>query len=135
MKRKFFPLYYKGVKQEFAKAIVVGNLVFLSGFSGRAIETGQVTSEDVLEQIEVALAKVNSALQDLGLSLANMVKHTIYVKEGEDTAAVLRKFKDVCYRYAPSLKEEPDAGTLVVVSGLYQEDMKVEIDVIAAYTD
>lgn len=135
MERKFYPLYMGGLKREFAKVVVVGNLVFLSGIGGKAIETGAVTSDDVLEQTEVAVMRINSVLQELGLCLANMVKHTIYVKNGENPVAVARKFHDVCYSYAPSLREVPDAATLVIVSGFYDDDMKVEIDVIAAYMD
>ena len=146
MERKFYPLYHRmdaiestsgekwprGEMHEFAKAIVVGNLAFLSGV---AVESGEVTSGDVLEQTEVVVAKINSTLQDIGLSLANLVKHTIYVKQGEDGHAVSNKFHDECYRYAPSLKDEPDAGTLIYVPALALDEMKVEIDVIAAYTD
>lgn len=146
MKRKFYPQYRIGSmtksasgeqwprwdKHEFAKAIVVGNLAFLSGV---AVEKGEVPSGDVLEQTGVVVAKINSALKDIGLSLENLVKHTIYVKHGEDALAVANKFHDECYRYAPRLREEPDAGTLIYVPALSLDEMKVEIDVIAAYTD
>ena len=40
MERKFYPLYYAGKKQRFARSVVVGDIVFLSGSSGRTMETG-----------------------------------------------------------------------------------------------
>lgn len=129
--KTFYPLYYAGVKQEFAKAIVVGNLAFLSGMSGRTTESGQVSSGDVSEQLEVAMRKIKNSLEDIGLNIGNIVKYTTYLKEGEDSQKVLRQTKDLLYKYAPILKEEPPAATLVVVSGLYYEDMKIELDVIA----
>jgi len=146
MKRKFYPLYRKmdpveskkgavwprREMHEFAKAIVVGDLAFLSGVS---VEPGEAPSGEALEQIEVIVKKLNSALQDIGLSLGKLVKHTIYVKQGEDGHAISNKFHDVCYKYAPILRDEPDAGTMVYVSGLGLDGMKVEVDVIAAYTD
>lgn len=132
--KKFYPLYYKGVKQEFAKAIVVGNLAFLSGMSGRTTETGEVSSGDVSEQLQVAMRKIKHSLEDMGLTIGNIVKYTTYLKQGEDTQKVLRETKDLLYNYAPILREEPPAATLVVVSGLYYEDMKIELDVIACIT-
>ncbi len=146
MKRQFYPLYRrmnpvespKGAAwprremHEFAKAIVVGNLAFLSGVS---VEPGEAPSGDALEQVEVIVKKLNSTLQDIGLSLGNLVKHTIYVKQGEDGHAISNKFHDECYRYAPILRDEPDAGTLVYVYGLGLEGMKVEVDAMAAYTE
>jgi len=42
-KRKVYPLYYAGKKQRFARSVVVGGFVFLSGSSGRTIETGEVS--------------------------------------------------------------------------------------------
>jgi len=117
---------------EFAKAIVVGDFAFLSGVS---VEPGEAPSGDALEQTEVIVKKLNAALQDIGLTLGNLVKHTIYVKQGEDGHAISNKFHDESYRYAPILREKPDAGTMVYVCRLGLEEMKVEIDVIAAYTD
>ena len=146
MKRKFYPLYSKmsPVKSgkgetwprremhEFAKAIVVGNLAF---FSGVSVEPGEAPSGDTLEQVEVIVKKLDSALHDIGLSLGNIVKHTTYVKQREDGHAISNKFHDECYKYAPILKDEPDAGTMVYVARLGLDEMKVEIDIIAAYTD
>ena len=146
MKRISYPLYSRmnpvksetgetwprGEMHEFAKAVVVGNLAFLSGVS---VEPGEAPSGNAMEQVEVIVSKLNSALQDIGLSLGNMVKHTTYVKLGEDGHAISNKFHDECYKYAPILRKEPDAGTMVYVARLGLDEMKVEIDVIAAYTD
>ena len=41
---------------------MVGDLVFVSGSSGRTIETGEVSSNNIREQIIVALDKVRGAL-------------------------------------------------------------------------
>ena len=35
MKKITYPLIYAGKKQQFARSVVVGNLVFVSGSSGR----------------------------------------------------------------------------------------------------
>ena len=54
MKKKAYPLYYAGKKQGFSRSVVSGGFIFLSGSSGRTIETGEVSSNDVAEQTRVA---------------------------------------------------------------------------------
>ena len=63
MKKKTYPLIYAGKKQQFARSVVVGDLVFLSGSSGRTMETGEVSSDNVREQMLVALDKIRGALE------------------------------------------------------------------------
>jgi len=67
--KKTYPLYYGGVKQRFARSVVVGHLIFLSGSSGRTLETGEVSSLDVREQTWVALEKIRLALEEAGSSM------------------------------------------------------------------
>jgi len=62
MKRKTYPLMYAGKKQPFARSVVVGDLVFLSGMSGRTVETGELSSENLADQMKVALDKIRAAL-------------------------------------------------------------------------
>ncbi len=138
MAKKFFPLYYGGKKMEMAKGIRVGNLVFLSGMNGWSPESGNVydktipiATTDALEQTEIMMNKVKQSLEEMGSSMANIIKHTVYIKQGEDTTKILRAVKDFYYKYAPILREQPPAGTCIVVNGLYREDEKVEIDITA----
>ena len=84
MEKKTHPLVYAGVKQRFVRSVVVGDLVFLSGSSGRTMETGDVSSDNVREQMIVALDKIKGALEEVGSSLENIVKTVIYLKHVED---------------------------------------------------
>ncbi len=61
MKKKTYPLIYAGKKQQFARSVAVGDLVFLSGSSGRTMETGEVSSDNVADQMKVALDKIRAA--------------------------------------------------------------------------
>ena len=73
---KKWPMYYGGVKQVypnikpgvgfFSKAVTVGSLIFLAGFAGRTLETGDVPSDDFKEQMLVCLDKVKGALREVG---------------------------------------------------------------------
>ena len=81
IRKKTYPLIYKGEKQRFARSVVAGDLVFLSGSSGRTMETGEVSSDDAREQTRVALDKVRLALEEAGTSMDNIVKVLIYFKD------------------------------------------------------
>jgi len=135
MKKKTYPLYYEGKKQKFARSVVSGGFVFLSGSSGRTIETGDVSSSDVTEQTNVALDKIKLALAEAGSSLEHIVKMTIYLRNMSDYQAM----KDAEFKYyqkhAPSLAEDPPASTVVQVVSLSKPSMLVEFDAIAILPD
>jgi 2-iminobutanoate/2-iminopropanoate deaminase len=88
MKKKVYPLFYGGKKQKFARSVVSGGFIFLSGSSGRTIETGEVSSNDVAGQTRVALDKIRLALQEAGSTLDHIVKMTIYLREMSDYQAM-----------------------------------------------
>ena len=130
-KKKTYPLYYAGQKQKFARSVVVGDLIFLSGSSGRTMETGEVSSDDVKEQMIVALDKIRGALEEAGSSMNNIVKTVIYLKHLEDYLIMRQTEREYWQKYAPRLLEEPPASTFMQPASLGRPDMLVEIDVVA----
>jgi len=136
MKKKVYPLYYGGKKQQFARSVVVGDgLVFLSGSSGRTMETGDVSSDDVKEQMIVALDKIKAALEEVGSSLENMVKTVIYLRNVEDYNVMRQTEREYWEKHAPALIDEPPASTFMQPVSLSRPNMLVEIDVIAVVPD
>ncbi len=129
--KKTFILEYAGQKQRFARAVSAGDFVFLSGCSGRTLETGEVSSDDVKEQVMVALDKVRQALEEAGSSMENIVKVVIYFKDIKDYEIVKRTEFEYYREYAPSLVEEPPASTVCQVVSLSKPNMLVEFDVVA----
>jgi 2-iminobutanoate/2-iminopropanoate deaminase len=131
LQKKTFPLSYAGKKQRFARSVAVGNLLFLSGSSGRTMETGEVSSNKVEDQTRVALDKVKSALEEAGSRLDQIVKITIYLRNMSDYQAMrdaeFQYYQDHC----PALAEEPPASTVVQVVSLSKPNMLVEFDVVA----
>lgn len=134
VKRITYPAAYK-VKVPFARSVVVGDLVFVSGCSGQTLDTFHVASDDVAEQTEVALDKVRGALEQAGTTMDNIVKTVLYLKNMEDYDGVEERRQDYYRRYAPGLIEEPPADTLIGVKALHEPDMLVEIDVTAVLPD
>ena len=131
MKKKTHPLYYAGKKQRFARSVVSGGFIFLSGSSGRTLETGEVSSSDVAEQTRVALDKIRLALEEAGSGLENIVKMTIYLRNMSDYQAMRDAEFDYYQKYSPFLTEEPPASTVVQVVSLSKPNMLVEFDAIA----
>lgn len=131
MEKKTYPLIYAGKKMRFARSVVVGNLVFLSGSSGRTMETGDVSSDNVEEQMIVALDKIRGALEEAGSSMDNIVKTVIYLKHVEDYQVMRDTELEYYRKYAPHLMEEPPASTFIQPVSLSRPNMLVEIDVIA----
>lgn len=128
--------FYEGMQMDICKTLTVGKLVFLSGTEAMDSDKGGAVPESMSEQIEVVVRKMNAALEEIGLSIGNMIKHTLYMKKGAaDPIEVIQKFHQECYRLAPGLKEKPSTGTLAVVDGLAVDTFKVEVDAIAAYPD
>ena len=100
-------------------------MVFTSGQIGLDPATGELVAGGVKEQAERALANLAAVLEGAGLSLADVVKTTVYLADMAD----FPQMNDVYGRY---LGQKPPARTTVQAAGL-PRGVKVEIDVIAAY--
>jgi len=135
MKKKVNPLYYAGKRQRFARSVEAGGFIFLSGSSGRTIETGEVSSNDVAEQTKVALDKIRLGLEEAGSGLEHIVKMTIYLRNMSDYQAMRDAEFDYYRNHAPSLAEDPPASTVVQVVSLSKPNMLVEFDAIAIVPD
>ncbi len=131
MKRIVYPLIYAGKKQQFARSVAVGNLLFLSGMSGRTMETGEVSSDNVVDQMIVALDKVRAALIEAGTSMDNIVKTVIYLKRTEDYNIMRQTEREYWEKHAPMLLTAPPASTFMQPVSLSKPNMLIEIDVIA----
>ena len=130
-KKETHLLSYAGQKQRFARSVVAGDFVFLSGSSGRTLETGEVSSDDVRDQTRVAMDKIRLALEEAGTSMENIVKVLIYFKDMKDYEAVKQSEFEYWEKYAPGLAAEPPASTVCQVVSLSKSNMLVEFDVTA----
>jgi len=68
----------------YSHAIRTGNLVFCSGQTPLDPETMEIVGDDIGEQTERALLNVEIVLEGMGLSLQNVIKSTVYLKEMDD---------------------------------------------------
>jgi 2-iminobutanoate/2-iminopropanoate deaminase len=100
-----------------------GNLVFVSGQTGRHPVTGEV-GKDVREQTRNTLERIKVVLTAAGTSLDNVLSAMTHLTRREDLAAYNEEYA----KYFPSNKP---ARTTVTVASLNAPELLVEITVPA----
>jgi len=106
----------------YSQAIRVGNFVFSSGQIGLEPKTGQLV-EGIEKQTERAIENLKAILEEAGLSLKNVVKTTVYLKNIAD-------FSQMNEIYSQFFKENKPARATVEVSNLPKGAL-IEIEAIA----
>jgi 2-iminobutanoate/2-iminopropanoate deaminase len=106
----------------FNQAIRIGNLIFTAGQAGRNLDTGQMG--DIRDQTNWALKNIAAILQAAGASLDDVVKTTVYIKDGADSTAMSEE-------YVKHFKDPLPARSSVAVSRLKNAEMLIEIEAIA----
>ncbi|WP_045748277.1 MULTISPECIES: RidA family protein [Actinoplanes] len=103
----------------YARAVVVGDRVYVSGTTGFDYATMTI-SDDVAEQADQCLTTIDAALREAGGSIADVVRVRYLLPDGTDFAAcgpVLRRW----------FGEVRPAATMMV-AGLLDPRMKIEIE-------
>jgi 2-iminobutanoate/2-iminopropanoate deaminase len=136
---RYYPEYWAGKKlayphvsaesPKFARSVVVGNLVFVSGCQGQNDETLKTETAIFEEQMTIALDKIRKAMEEVGSSMNNVIKTLILLKNLEDYPRMRRTELEYYQRYAPVLVDFPPASTFLQVASLAKPEFLVEIDV------
>ncbi len=103
-----------------------GNLVFVSGQTGRHPDTGDL-GQDIREQTRNVLDRVGTILEAAGTSLVNVLTVTSYVTVRENLPAYNEEYA----KYFPA--DKPARTT--VLANLGSADLLVEITVTACIPD
>jgi enamine deaminase RidA (YjgF/YER057c/UK114 family) len=128
-------LKYPNVPKEHAKfseSVVVGNLVFVSGCTGKKITGEEPTPYSVSEQVFIALDNARVALENAGSSMENIVKTFSLIRDLSTYGEYRKAETDYYELYAPALIRKPPAATLMVYPGLALPEFKLEYEIIAA---
>ena len=107
----------------YSQAIQVGNLVYTSGQIPIDPATGACVEGDIKEQTRQSLTNVKSILEEVGLTMNNVVKTTVFMADMGD-------FADMNSVYAEFFTEPYPARSAVAVKTLPKGSL-VEIEVIA----
>ena len=108
----------------YSQAIKVGNLVYTSGQIPIAPATGNFVEGGIKEQTRQSLSNVKAILEEAGLTMANVVKTTVFMADMND-------FADMNAVYAEFFAEPYPARSAVAVKTLPKGGL-VEIEVVAA---
>jgi 2-iminobutanoate/2-iminopropanoate deaminase len=138
---KYYPLVVGGVERchphvepgdgKYAAAMVVGNLVFLSGMTAESEQDGSCLGATIEEQVTAALDKVRSHLEEVGSSLENVVKDLIILKDMEHYHGMRATELAYYQKHAPRLVREPPASTIFQPAALGRPEFLVEWEVVA----
>ena len=107
----------------YSSAMIVGNLVYVSGQSGRDPVTDHV-AEDIETQTEQALTNIRTILDAAGSSMAKVVRCGVFLTD-------MREFKRMNAVYERIFDGHRPARTTVAVSELPGPGLRVEIDAVA----
>jgi len=110
----------------FNQAIRVGNLIFTAGQAGRNRDTGEMG--DIGEQADWALRNIGAILEAAGASMADVVKTTVYLKEGTPIGPLNEQWT----RHFP---EPLPARSSVFVNRLKNPEMLIELEAVACIPD
>jgi enamine deaminase RidA (YjgF/YER057c/UK114 family) len=107
----------------YSRAVVDGDLVFVSGTTGYDYAT-MTMPDDVAEQTRNIFSTLAKVLEEAGSSLSGIVRAQYFVTDAAFCEPVLK----VCGEVLGNIR--PAAG-IYVVAGLLRPEMKVEIEVTA----
>lgn len=107
----------------YSRAVVDGDLVFVSGTTGYDYAT-MTMPEDPAEQARNIFRTIEAVLAEAGASLSQVVRAQYFVTDRAYCEPVLRVCGEVFGQIRP-------AAAIYVVSGMLKEEMKVEIEVTA----
>ncbi|HML55984.1 MAG TPA: RidA family protein [Solidesulfovibrio magneticus] len=108
----------------YSLGVWAGDLLFVSGQTPIDPATGVVASDNVVEQAHQTIKNVRAILEAAGLTLDNVVKATVFIKNMNDFAAI----NEV---YASYFQKPYPARSCVEVARL-PRDVLVEIEVVAS---
>jgi 2-iminobutanoate/2-iminopropanoate deaminase len=123
------PIYTKNAPEPigpYSQAMQAGNFVFVSGQVGKDSVSGAIRNENIKAETTQVLTNVKNILEAAGLTMASIVKTTIFLTNMDD-------FAQVNEVYGSFFTDNYPARETVQVSRL-PLNVNIEISVIAATT-
>ncbi|MFC1991457.1 RidA family protein [Chloroflexota bacterium] len=86
----------------YSQAIRAGSFLFLSGQLPLDPESGKITGDDIETQTKQAINNMQAILSATGLSLSNVVKTTVFLKDIQDFSRMNTVYKEYFNQDAPA---------------------------------
>ena len=101
------------------------HVLLCSGQTATGADGAPPSTGDMAEQVEMALTNLKTVLEAAGMTIANVIKLTLYTTDVDELLAAYTTA-------APVLGDNFPAMTLIGVTRLAFPELKVEIEAIAA---
>jgi 2-iminobutanoate/2-iminopropanoate deaminase len=109
----------------YSQAVRAGSLLFLAGQIPIDPATGDLVGGDITVQARQALDNIAAVLKAGGLSMADVVRTTVFLADMNDAPAM----NEIYSTYFP----QPYPSRATVQVARLPRDVRIEIDAIAAY--
>ena len=86
----------------YSQAVRAGSFLFLSGQLPLDPKSGIIVGDDIETQTKQVINNIKSILSATGLSLANIVKTTVFLKDIKHFALMNKTYKEYFYEDAPA---------------------------------
>jgi 2-iminobutanoate/2-iminopropanoate deaminase len=86
----------------YCHAMKTGNLVFCSGQTPLDPDTMKLAGTDIKEQTQRVLKNLSTVLAGVGLTLKNIVKTTVYLKDMNDFQGMNSVYEEMLQGHKPS---------------------------------
>jgi enamine deaminase RidA (YjgF/YER057c/UK114 family) len=110
----------------YSRAVVAGNMIFVSGTTGYDYKTMQI-SNDITVQTEQCIKNIEKALQEADASLVDIVRLTYILPQADE----FERCWPVLKKYFGGIRP---AATMIS-AGLADDKMKIEIEATAVKTN
>jgi 2-iminobutanoate/2-iminopropanoate deaminase len=107
----------------YSSVVRAGDFLFVSGVGPVDPATNQMSFGDIQHETRLVLSTIRFLLEGCGASMADVVKCSVFLKDGRDFAAMNQV-------YAEFFGEHKPARTTVEAQFVVR-DMKIEIDCVA----
>jgi enamine deaminase RidA (YjgF/YER057c/UK114 family) len=108
----------------FSSAVRAGSLVFVAGTTAVDSSGAVIGGDDPYLQTQEVLRKISAVLTEAGTDLSHVVQTRMYVTRPEH-------WENVGRAHGEAFVTNPPAATMVVVAGLLDPRMLVEIEAVA----
>jgi enamine deaminase RidA (YjgF/YER057c/UK114 family) len=109
-------------KESYSRLVMVDNWIFMANTAGRNLTT-RYMSEDAVEQAAQVFSNIERSLEQVGATLADVVRSHVHIQYREDAPAVMA--------YVGERFRGIDPASTVTCAPLGLPDFKVEIEVTA----
>jgi len=120
---RIFPVSVPTPRGPYSPAVRAGDFIYVSGQGPVDPTTDQLSPGDIQHETRLVLGNIKRILEGCGSSMADVVKCSVFLKDGGDFA----KMNEV---YAEFFGDQKPARTTVEAQ-FANPDMRVEIDCVA----